>query len=156
MKYDEETYLNMRGSNNVIEEDLYKVLDVERQAEAADVKKAYKKLALRWHPDRNRNCESCEEKFREVAKAYETLGDPEKRRVYDATMTSFEDIPSQFSVQLTLNNYDVRARRAQTPASPAEGVFSFKAAALKADARVSAKNSSKPCYKVFKPLEIQS
>ena len=47
MKYDEETYLNMRGSNNVIEEDLYKVLDVERQAEAADVKKAYKKLALR-------------------------------------------------------------------------------------------------------------
>ncbi|MCI0404679.1 MAG: molecular chaperone DnaJ [candidate division Zixibacteria bacterium] len=63
--------------------DYYDVLGVERNATEEDIKKAYKKLAFQHHPDKNPGDKHAEEKFKELAEAYEVLRDPEKRRRYD-------------------------------------------------------------------------
>jgi DnaJ-class molecular chaperone len=62
--------------------DFYEVLGVNKQASAADLKKAYRKMALQWHPDRNKSTEATE-KFKEINEAYEILSNPEKRQTYD-------------------------------------------------------------------------
>jgi molecular chaperone DnaJ len=63
--------------------DYYEVLGVGRDASESDVKKAYRKLALQYHPDRNPGDQTAEERFKEAAEAYSVLGDPEKRARYD-------------------------------------------------------------------------
>lgn len=63
--------------------DYYKVLGVAKTAAADEIKKAYRKLAVKYHPDKNPNNKSAEDKFKEINEAYEVLGDPEKRRKYD-------------------------------------------------------------------------
>lgn len=63
--------------------DYYEVLGVARGASAEEIKKAYRKLALKYHPDRNPGDKEAEEKFKEAAEAYAILSDPEKRAQYD-------------------------------------------------------------------------
>jgi len=63
--------------------DYYKVLDVPRTATEADIKKAYRRLAMKYHPDRNPGDHAAEEKFKEAAEAYAILADSEKRSLYD-------------------------------------------------------------------------
>jgi molecular chaperone DnaJ len=63
--------------------DYYDILGVNKQATEADIKKAYRKLAMKYHPDKNQGDKNAEEKFREIASAYEILGDPQKRAAYD-------------------------------------------------------------------------
>lgn len=63
--------------------DYYDVLEVERNATAEDIKRAYKKLAIRFHPDRNPGDLAAEESFKEASEAYSVLSDPDKRRRYD-------------------------------------------------------------------------
>src|ERR1700684_1175153 len=63
--------------------DYYKVLDVARNASEADMKKAYRRLAMKFHPDRNPGDHEAEEKFKEAKEAYEVLSDAQKRGVYD-------------------------------------------------------------------------
>lgn len=63
--------------------DYYEVLGVERNASVDDIKKAYKKLALKYHPDRNPDNPQAEEDFKACSEAYAVLSDPEKRRRYD-------------------------------------------------------------------------
>ena len=88
--------------------DYYQVLGVERDADAAALKKAYRKLALKYHPDRNQGDTEAEERFKQASEAYQVLSDAETRRVYDrygheglsgagAQGAGFEDVFSQFS-----------------------------------------------------------
>ena len=86
--------------------DYYKILGVEKSATKDDISKAFRKLALKYHPDKNPNNKSAEEKFKEITEAHEVLSDPEKRKKYDTLganwnqyQTSgggFEDFFSQF------------------------------------------------------------
>jgi molecular chaperone DnaJ len=63
--------------------DYYEVLGVERNATEADIKKAYRRLAMKYHPDRNPNDKQSEEKFKEVQESYNVLSDERKRSAYD-------------------------------------------------------------------------
>ena len=65
--------------------DFYKVLGVSKSASPAEIKSAYRKLAKKYHPDKNPDDAQAEAKFKEASEAYETLGDPEKRKNYDQT-----------------------------------------------------------------------
>ncbi|MGH7700093.1 MAG: DnaJ domain-containing protein, partial [Gemmatimonadales bacterium] len=60
-------------------DDLYAVLGVPRDAAEADIKKAYRRLAMEYHPDRNNGDQAAEEKFKQATEAYEVLRDPQKR-----------------------------------------------------------------------------
>jgi molecular chaperone DnaJ len=64
--------------------DYYKTLGVDKKASAEEIKKAYRKLARRYHPDRNAGDKAAEERFKEISQAYDVLGDPEKRKQYDS------------------------------------------------------------------------
>ncbi len=86
----------------------YEVLGISRSAEEEEIKKAYRKLAMKYHPDRNPGDKDAEDKFKEAAEAYEVLRDREKRQIYDRYghdglagtgfrgFSGFEDISSSF------------------------------------------------------------
>ena len=86
--------------------DYYKILGVEKSATQDEIKKAYRKLAMKFHPDRNPGDKSAEEKFKEITEANEVLSDPEKRKKYDTlganwkqyqhAGTGFDDFFSQY------------------------------------------------------------
>src|SRR5947208_15619059 len=63
--------------------DYYEVLEVVRTASAGELKSAYRKLAMKWHPDRNPGDKDCEHRFKEINEAYDVLKDGDKRAAYD-------------------------------------------------------------------------
>lgn len=65
------------------ERDYYKILGIDRSASQEEIRRAYRKLARQYHPDINPGHKEAEEKFKEISAAYEVLGDPEKRKLYD-------------------------------------------------------------------------
>jgi curved DNA-binding protein len=71
--------------------DYYKILGVDRNADADEIKSAYRKLALKHHPDRNPGDKSAEEKFKDINEAYQVLSDPEKRAHYDQLGSAYSN-----------------------------------------------------------------
>jgi curved DNA-binding protein len=71
--------------------DYYKILDVPREASNEDIKKAFRKLARKYHPDVAKDKKAAEEKFKEINEAYEVLGDPENRKKYDELGSHWRD-----------------------------------------------------------------
>src|SRR3954468_14552776 len=63
--------------------DYYEILGLQRGASPEDAKKAYRKLAVQFHPDKNPGDKKAEERFKELSEAYEVLSDPQKRQMYD-------------------------------------------------------------------------
>src|SRR4051794_6273303 len=101
--------------------DLYKDLGVARNASQDEIKKAYRKLASQFHPDRNPDNKSAEEKFKAVNRAHQVLGDSEKRALYD-----------EFGEVALREGFNVEAARAYSRgrvpfggASRSSGGFSF-------------------------------
>ncbi len=86
--------------------DYYKILGVDKSATKEEIGKAFRKLAVKYHPDKNPDNKAAEEKFKEITEAHEVLADPEKRKKYDALGANwnqyqssgggFEDFYSQF------------------------------------------------------------
>jgi molecular chaperone DnaJ len=77
--------------------DCYEVLGVERNAEPEEIKKAYRRLALKYHPDKNPGDKTAEEQFKELGEAYEILSDPQKRALYNEHGHAAFDRRSGFS-----------------------------------------------------------
>src|SRR5664280_2430695 len=70
--------------NMATKEDFYKLLNVDRNASDAEIKKSYRTMAMKFHPDRNAdNPQAAEVKFKQIKEAYEVLSDPKKRSAYD-------------------------------------------------------------------------
>jgi len=65
------------------QQDYYEILEVSSEASSAEIKRAYRRLALQTHPDRNRNDPRAEERFKKISEAYGVLSDPGKRAQYD-------------------------------------------------------------------------
>ena len=63
--------------------DYYEILEISRTADESEIKRAYRQLAKKYHPDLNPGNSVAEEKFKEASEAYEVLRDPDKRRIYD-------------------------------------------------------------------------
>lgn len=77
------------STRDYLEKDYYKVLGVPKDAPAADIKKAYRKLARKFHPDANKGDATAEEKFKEISEAYDVLADEKRRKEYDEARALF-------------------------------------------------------------------
>jgi molecular chaperone DnaJ len=77
------------SSRDFMEKDFYRVLGVAKDADAAEIKKAYRKLAREYHPDANKGDQAAEERFKEISEAYDVLADPKRRAEYDEMRTLF-------------------------------------------------------------------
>lgn len=75
--------------------DYYKILGVDKKASQDEIKKAYRKLAVKYHPDKNPNDKNAEEKFKEVSEAYEVLSNPENRKKYDSLGANWKQYEQQ-------------------------------------------------------------
>jgi DnaJ-class molecular chaperone len=73
----------MKNNSKKKQENLYALLGVPKDAEAPAIKSAYKKLALKWHPDKNNGSEEATEKFKIISEAYAILSNPSRRKRYD-------------------------------------------------------------------------
>ena len=72
--------------------DYYKILGVTKESNQTQIRKAFRKLALQYHPDKNKNSEESKQKFMEIVKAYETLSDEKSRERYDSNTISDKNI----------------------------------------------------------------
>ncbi len=98
----------MLRQNKMDKRDYYETLNISRDADDAEIKRAYRKLAMQYHPDRNPGDKEAEDKFKEASEAYEVLRDREKRQIYDqyghdglkgtgfSGFSGFDDIFSNF------------------------------------------------------------
>jgi len=92
---------SMEGQDN-----FYDVIGVPSDVEVITLRKAYKKLALELHPDKNPDCAECATRFAKISKAYETLNDPERRTAYDARKSHGGALKTATSVDLTDETFE--------------------------------------------------
>jgi curved DNA-binding protein len=86
------------------ENDYYKILGVDKSASSADIKKAYRKLAMKYHPDHAKDDKAAEDKFKKISEAYAVLSDEEKRKQYDTYGSA--DFKQRFSQEDIFRNFD--------------------------------------------------
>ncbi|MCF8088954.1 MAG: J domain-containing protein [Desulfotignum sp.] len=86
-------------------EDYYNILGIDKSASAADIKKAYRKLAMKYHPDKNKGDKTLEDKFKKISEAYAVLSDPEKRKQYDTYGSA--DFQQRYSQEDIFRNFDL-------------------------------------------------
>jgi len=84
--------------------DYYKILGVSKAASSGEIKKAYRKLALKYHPDHNKGDKSAEDKFKDISEAYAVLSDPEKKKQYD--MFGAEGFQNKFTQEDIFRGFD--------------------------------------------------
>ncbi|MFW6081472.1 MAG: DnaJ C-terminal domain-containing protein [Desulfosalsimonas sp.] len=87
------------------QKDYYKILGVDKNASQDDIKKAYRKLAMKYHPDHSSGSKENEEKFKEISEAYAVLSDPEKRKQYDTY--GDEDFRQRYSQEDIFKDVDI-------------------------------------------------
>jgi curved DNA-binding protein len=86
-------------------DDYYNILGIDKSASAADIKKAYRKLAMKYHPDKNKGDKTLEDKFKKISEAYAVLSDPEKRKQYDTYGSA--DFQQRYSQEDIFRNFDL-------------------------------------------------
>ena len=101
--------------------DYYKILGVEKGANADEIKKAFRKLAVKYHPDKNPGDKKAEEKFKEANEAYDVLSDPEKKKKYDELGANWQQYAQWNPGNGAQGQYRTRKGRPQTHD---EGMFS--------------------------------
>jgi curved DNA-binding protein len=84
--------------------DYYKTLGIDKDASDSEIKKAYRKLAMKYHPDHTKGDKTAEEKFKKISEAYAVLSDPEKRKQYDTYGSA--DFQQRFSQEDIFRNFD--------------------------------------------------
>ncbi|MGD9224170.1 MAG: DnaJ C-terminal domain-containing protein, partial [Desulfobacteraceae bacterium] len=84
--------------------DYYQILGVDKHASESQIKKAYRKLAMKYHPDHTKGDKNSEEKFKRISEAYAVLSDPEKRKQYDTFGSA--DFQQRFSQEDIFRNFD--------------------------------------------------
>lgn len=104
--------------------DLYGVLGLNKNASVDDIKKSYRQLAKKWHPDKNQGSKQAEEKFKSISQAYEILSDPNKKKEYDRRLNSnkgfkfsFDDFVNNFSGS-DFNDWRKRSNTRSRPSQP--------------------------------------
>ncbi len=86
-------------------DDYYKILGIDKSASAAEIKKAYRKLALKYHPDKTKGDKGLEDKFKKISEAYAVLSDAEKKKQYDTYGSA--DFQQRFSQEDIFRNFDL-------------------------------------------------
>lgn len=104
------------------ESDYYKVLGVAKDASAEEIKKSFRKLAVKYHPDRNQGDKGAEEKFKQINEAYAVLSDPEKRKKYDTFGSA--DFHQQYSQEDIFRNFDFSGTFKDMGMGGGEDIFS--------------------------------
>lgn len=105
--------------------DLYKILNVNKDASQEEIKKVYRKLSMKYHPDRNPDDKEAENKFKEISAAYTVLSDPKKRADYDNPMSGFNinDFFNGFNGPFgQMRRHTVRRRHKPDPNRPLKGM----------------------------------
>ena len=86
-------------------EDYYTILGIDKKASASEIKKAYRKLALKYHPDKTKGDKTMEKKFTKISEAYAVLSDPKKKNQYDTYGSA--DFQQRFSQEDIFRNFDL-------------------------------------------------
>ena len=86
-------------------EDYYKILGIDKKASASEIKKAYRKLALKYHPDKTKGDKTMEVNFKKISVAYAVLSDPEKKNQYDTYGSA--DFQQRFSQEDIFRNFNL-------------------------------------------------
>ena len=86
-------------------EDYYQILGIDKKASAPEIKKAYRKLALKYHPDKTKGDKTLEKKFTKISEAYAVLSDPKKKNQYDTYGSA--DFQQRFSQEDIFRNFDL-------------------------------------------------
>ncbi|XP_952078.1 uncharacterized protein TA14295 [Theileria annulata] len=88
-----------------MDENIYEILEVSRDAKDSEIKAKYRELSLKWHPDKNKDCVECEKRFLKIKEAYKIILNPYLRELYDKTSGYTVDVIPSKTVNLTLSNY---------------------------------------------------